>query len=113
MVNLIAIILVLVGSVIGALGALIIKKGTDKHSFFRLFRSKSLLFGFFVYALSTVFYVLALRMEELSIIYPLVSVTYIWTTLFSVRFLKEKMNKWKWISLIGIIIGVILIGIGS
>ncbi len=113
MVNLISIILVLVGSIVGALGALIIKKGTDKHSFIRLLRSKTLYIGFFIYGLSTIFYILALRIEELSIIYPLVSVTYIWTTLFSVKYLKEKMNKWKWISLIGIIIGVVLIGIGS
>ncbi|MEK6845568.1 MAG: EamA family transporter [Nanoarchaeota archaeon] len=105
--------LVLVGTVIGALGALILKKGTINRSFKELFVTPNLWAGLFLYGLSTLFYLLALRREEISVLYPLVSTSYIWITIFSVRFLGEKMNKWKYLALVGIITGVVLIGIGS
>ena len=113
MLKLIPVLLVLIGSLIGALGTLIIKRGTNKYRFFRLLKSKSLWIGLFLYGLSVIIYVLALSQEKLSVIYPIVSTTYIWTTLFSVKFLGEKMNKYKWLALIGIVVGVTLIGFGS
>jgi uncharacterized membrane protein len=105
--------LVLIGSFIGAVGSVVIKKGTNKYSLARLVTSSYLWVGLFLYGLSVVFYVIALRTEELSVVYPLVSTTYIWTTFFSVRFLSEKMNRYKWVGLLGIITGVIIIGFGS
>ena len=113
MVNLLVLVIVLVGSFIGAFGTLMIKKSTSHYPFLKLFKSSFLWLGFFFYGLSTLFYIFALRKEELSIIYPLVSTTYIWTTLFSVKYLKEEMDLWKWIGLSGIIIGVIFVGLGS
>lgn len=105
--------LVLVGTVIGALGALILKKGAVNHSLKELFFTSYLWSGLFLYGLSTLLYLLALRREEISVLYPLVSTSYIWITIFSVRFLGEKMNKWKYLALVGIITGVVLIGMGS
>ena len=113
MVNVLAIGLVLSGAFIGAFGTLMVKKSVDKHSFLRSLRSSLMWAGLIFYGISTLFYIVALRKEELSIIYPLVSTTYVWTTLFSVKFLKEEMNPWKWWGLSGIILGVILIGFGS
>ncbi len=113
MVNILAIGLVLIGAFIGAFGALMVKKSVDKHSFLHSLKSSLMWMGLFFYGISTLLYIMALRKEELSIIYPLVSTTYVWTTLFSVKFLKEEMNTWKWLGLSGIILGVILIGIGS
>ncbi|MBI4981107.1 EamA family transporter [Candidatus Woesearchaeota archaeon] len=113
MIDLWAIVLVLIATIIGAFGALLLKKSTDKYSFRKLLTSSLLITGLFLYGLSTILYVVALRREELSVLYPLVSTSYIWTTLLSVRFLGEKMNAWKYVGLVGIIIGVVLIGIGS
>ncbi|MBU0459587.1 MAG: EamA family transporter [Nanoarchaeota archaeon] len=113
MVEFIPLLLVLVGSFIGAIGTFIIKKGTNKHNFFRLWKSKYLWGGFVFYAVSVLLYIIALDQEELSVLYPLVSTAYIWTTLFSVKYLGEKMNNYKWLALVGIIIGISLIGIGS
>jgi len=108
-----SLMLVLIGSFLGAVGTLFIKKGTSACSFWKLWRTKYFWGGMFLYVFSTLFYVIALRSEELSVVYPLVSTTYIFTTYLSVKYLGEKMNKWKWIGLIGIIVGVVLIGIGS
>ncbi len=113
MLNIVAVTLVLLGSFIGAIGTLIVKKGTTAHSFFRLFTSVYLWLGLGLYGGATILYILALRQEELSVLYPLVSTTYIWATFFSVKFLGEKMNPWKWAGLAGIIVGVVLIGMGS
>jgi drug/metabolite transporter (DMT)-like permease len=113
MIDLWSIVLVLTATIIGAFGALLLKKGIDKYPFRELITSSLLIIGFLLYGLSTILYVVALRREELSVLYPLVSTSYIWTTLLSVKFLGEKMNKWKYIGLAGIVIGVILIGMGS
>ena len=112
MVDFLAVVLVLFGAFIGAFGTLMVKKSVDKYSFFSSLRGSLMWMGILFYGLSTLFYIVALRKEELSVIYPLVSTTYIWTTLFSVKFLKEEMNQWKWFGLAGIILGVILIGLG-
>jgi len=113
MLNLLSIVLVLVSSFIGACGNLFMKKATNKFSLLRIWRSSHIWLGLFFYAISVIFYVIALRGEELSVLYPLVSTTYIWITIFSVKFLGEKLNKWKLISLMGIVLGVTLIGLGS
>lgn len=101
------------GTAVGSYGILLLKKGISKLKFKELLLSKFLWCGGGLYGFSIIPYLVALRMGELSVVYPFVSTAYIWTMLFSVKFLGEKMNKWKWISLIGIIMGVVLIGLGS
>ena len=113
MVSFLPIFLVLIGSFIGSFGVLIAKKGRNKHCLINFLFTKYCCFGLLFYFSSVIFYVTALRMEQLSVVYPFVSTTFIWTTLFSVKFLKEKMNPFKWMALLGIIIGITLIGFGS
>jgi len=113
MVNFLSVGLVLIATFIGAIATLLIKKSTINKTWKKTLFSSLLWTGLFLYGLSVLIYFSVLRNEELSIIYPLVSTTYIWTTLFSVKFLKEKMDPWKWTALVGIIIGIVLIGIGS
>ncbi len=105
--------LIILGTVLAALGAFLIKKGTTQFSFLKLWKSFDLWWGLLLYGLSLLIYLFVLRGENLSFVYPLASIAYLWTTLLSVRYLGEKMNKYKWLGLIGIIIGVTFIGIGS
>jgi len=113
MISVFAIGLVLIGTLLGSVGTLLFKKGADRFNFKDLLQSTLFWVGLMFYGLSVLLYVVALRMGELSVVYPFVSTSYIWTMLFSVKILGEKMNKWKWISLVGIIIGVVLVGVGS
>lgn len=108
-----AILLVLLSSFTGAVSTLLIKKGTRDDSFFHLFRTKFLWVALVLYACGSLLYVLALRFGELSVLYPLVSTMYIWTTLFSVKYLQEKMNYLKWAGLAGILVGITFIALGS
>lgn len=113
MVNLTSLFLMIFGTMIGSVGALVIKKSSSGKKLFQMLNSKFLWLGFFLYGISTIFYVLALKKEQLSVIYPLASMSYLWVTLLSIKYLGEKMNKWKYLALLGIILGVVMIGIGS
>jgi len=107
--------LIIAGTVIGAFGAVYLKKGSAHLSrdFRDLSKNIELFFGVFMYGLSAVFYVAGVRGGELSVIYPLVATSYIWVSLLSVRMLGEKMNKYKWAGILLILLGVSVIGFGS
>jgi drug/metabolite transporter (DMT)-like permease len=113
MVKVAAIGLVIIATFIGGVAALLLKKATAGRGFKEMLWYWMLWLGLSLYGLSSVFYIWALTIEQLSVVYPLVSLSYFWTCFFSVRYLGEKMNAWKYISLIGIIIGIVCIGIGS
>ena len=113
MINLWILGLIVLGSFIGSLGNVFIKKGTSSHALFHLWRSPNIWWGMLLFIISTILYLVILPFVELSFVYPLSSLTYIWTTFLSLKFLGETMNKWKWMGLAGIIIGIILIGMGN
>ena len=110
-----AIMLVLLATLIGAFGPILLKKASAR----KLSRISSLIKNYYLfggvslYAIGTMMFIPALKGGDLSILYPFVSVTYIWVSLLSVKFLGEKMNKYKWIGITFIILGVTFIGIGS
>ena len=107
MINLFSVSLVLGGSIVTAFGALFIKRGMEQFSLRTIFKNQVLFSGILLYGISVIIYIIALRREELSVLFPLVSTTYIWSSLLATKFLKEKMNIWKWLSVMGIIIGAL------
>ena len=107
--------LVVAATVFAALGPVFLKKGAAKFKpkFKALVHNYNLMIGVMLYAVSTVFFIPALKGGELSVLYPLVSLSYVWVSLLSVKLLGEKMNKFKWLGVLLIIIGVSFIGFGS
>ena len=110
------VLFVTIASLIGAVGALFLKKGSKDFNIrvrirfiSEVLHNKSLLGGILLYVLSTVFFMMALRLGELSVVYPLTSLTYIFTTLLSMYFLKEHVNWYKWLGIACIIAGVIMV----
>lgn len=101
-------------SIVGALGALFFKKGSEKFSlsFSGIFRNKNLIIGVVLYAITTILFVFSLKGGELSILYPLVSTGYVWTAIFSYRFLGEGFNRYKLLGIALILIGVSIVAIG-
>ncbi len=103
---------ILAASIIGAGGALYLKKGSSRFSLkrpWRILTNPQLLLGLFLYAASAVFYLNALRGGEVSLVYPLVSVSYIWVLLLSVWLLKEKLTARKMLGVLIIIAGIVLL----
>jgi uncharacterized membrane protein len=107
-----AIVIVLISQMFAAVGALYLKKGSKnvhrRISSFLL--NRFVLIGLLLYGISAVMFVPALKYGELSVLYPLVSTTYIWATLLSMYVLGEKMNSSKWIGIGLILAGVVVIG---
>jgi len=110
-----AIGLVVLATLVSSLGPIFMKKGSKNFrlSFKALATNYNLMMGVFLYGASTIIFIPALRGGELSVLYPFVSLSYIWVSLLSVRLLDEKMNKLKWLGILLIIIGVSFIGFGS
>ena len=110
-----AIGLVILGTLIGAFGPIMLKIASTKKlsKIGSLLKNYHLFAGISLYGIGTLLFIPALKGGELSILYPFVSLTYIWVSLLSVKFLGEKMNKFKWLGIAFIIIGVTFIGIGS
>lgn len=67
------------------------------------------LLGFVMYALSTIFWLIALSKKELSFVYPFISLTYIIVLVLSSLVLKESMGVNKLVGTLIIIIGLIII----
>lgn len=108
-----AIGIVLFAQIIGAFGAVYLKKGSGNFHIKTIFANINFIIGVFCYGLATLLFIPALKYGELSVLYPLVSTVYIWVALISRIMLGEKLNMTKILGIGCIVIGVILIGIGS
>ena len=108
-----AMIAVAIATTIGSFGPLFLKKASNKFglNLDSLF-DKNLLLGIFFYGISTLMFIPLLKAGELSVLYPIVALAYVWVCLLSVKFLGEKMNPYKWAGIALIILGVVLIGFG-
>ena len=109
----IVILLALVSTLLGALGALMLKQGASilKFQIKVIIRNYNLWLGFLLYVFASIIFVYALKFGELSMIYPLTSLSYIWVTLLSVVLLKEEVRLKKWIGISLILVGVILLSL--
>ncbi len=110
-----SIILVLFGSFIGSFGAVFLKVGAEhmKGGLARLLTNYWLGVGIALYLLSSVFYMMGVSQGQLTVLYPMVSIGYIWAILWARLFFKEPFTKAKIGGLAMIIFGVALINFGN
>lgn len=108
-------VLVLIASFIGSFGAVMLKSGAQ-----RLSRGwQSILFnyhlaaGIALFVLSSAFYMLGVRNGELTILYPMVSLGYIWTLFWSRIFFGEPLTRSKFAGLALILVGIVFLGLGN
>lgn len=100
-------------TVLGAAAQILFKLGLKLMPQFTPLAALSnlpLMTGLTLYGASTVLLVLALREGELSLLYPVISLTYAWVTILSVLMLGEKMDVLKAAGVVVIIAGVALLG---
>ena len=102
-------------TIVGSLGALCFKLTSNnaRKNILCLLKEPTFHMGFFCYGLASLIYVFALRFGDLSSLYPVAGLSYIWVSLLSVKFLNEKMNGYKWVGIFLILLGVVFIGVGS
>jgi multidrug transporter EmrE-like cation transporter len=107
-----SIILVFACTIVGTLAQLLMKSGMEHFRLdpIALLTNVPLIAGYALYGVNTVMLVMALREGELSVLYPIIALTYVWVTLASYIRLHEAPNLYKNIGVTAIIIGVIVIG---
>ena len=105
------ILLTALAAFIGSIGQLEFKRGADNLQFDikLLLTNYHLILAIAVYCVSTVLYVYALNKEQLSILYPIIATSYVWTLMFSKIFLKEQVGLTSWAGVFFILLGVTLI----
>lgn len=106
-----AIVIVISAAVLGAFGQLCFKIGSDKLVFKikQLITNTFLMLGVVLYGIATVMFVIALKGGELSVLYPLIATSYIWTVILARKYLGENINIAKIIGILFIITGAIFI----
>jgi uncharacterized membrane protein len=109
------ILLVFLTTIFISIGQLLWKISTKQISFsiISLITNLPLIGGFVLFGLGALTLILALKQGELSIIYPFVSLSFIWVTLLSIIFLGEKFVPLQWLGLAIVVLGVILVARGA
>jgi drug/metabolite transporter (DMT)-like permease len=109
-----SILLVFVAGVVGSFAAVLLKMGATRLNGGLLsFLNPPLILGVALYLGSSVIYASGLRGGQLSVLYPMVSLGYIWTIVWARVFFKEAFTARKMAGLGLILLGVALVGLGE
>ncbi len=106
-------LMVLFASVIGSFGAVFLKLGAVRLTGIMSLLNWRLALGVGLYLGSSVAYALGIRHGQLSVLFPMVAVGYIWTLLWARLFFHERFTRTKLIGLSLVLVGVLLVGLGS
>lgn len=108
--------LVIVIGLIGGISPIYLKKGAEmmtRKDYSTIYKNYYLMISILIAGVTTVLFIIALKGGELSVLYPLVGLSYVWVCFYSKYMLNEEMNFLKWIGIGTIVVGVSLIGIGA
>jgi multidrug transporter EmrE-like cation transporter len=110
-----AMLWVLGGGIIGSFGAVGLKAGANRLQLTpaAILRNWRLLGGIFAYLLSSLLYMKGMAQGQLSVLYPLVAIANIWNLMWGRFLFHEAITRTKLLALALIILGVILIKLGS
>jgi multidrug transporter EmrE-like cation transporter len=72
-----------------------------------------LVLGYTAHSCNALLLILALKDGELSLLYPIIALTYVWVNLLSMYFFHEPMNVWKGVGIGLVIAGVSVMGWAS
>jgi multidrug transporter EmrE-like cation transporter len=100
-------------TILGAGAQILIKTGANALTgggVIAMLMSPHLLAGYCLYGLSTALLVLALRDGELSILYPVISLTFVWVTILSTMVFNEAITVFKVMGVSVIVAGVAVLG---
>ena len=106
-------LLVPFGSVVGSFGAVFLKLGAVRLTGVMSLLNWRLALGVGLYLASSVFYAFGIRHGQLSVLFPMVAVGYIWTLLWARLFFHERFTRSKLLGLGLVLGGVVLVGLGS
>ena len=100
-------------TLLGAAAQILLKTGANQlvhPSVLGIITNPSLIGGLSLYGVSTVLLVLALRDGELSLLYPVIALTYVWVTMLSFIVFHDRANPIKLVGIAIIVVGVAVLG---
>ena len=106
-------------TVLGAAAQILMKTGANHMGggapagILGLVTNLPLMAGYVLYGLSTVLLVLALKDGELSLLYPVIALTYVWVTVLSLLIFHDAVNPFRMLGIVIIVIGVGVLGRAS
>ncbi len=108
-------LLVFVASIIGSFASVLLKASSGRLEFTikALLTNWRLIGGACTYLLSSVFFVMGVKNGELSLLYPLVSLGYLWTMVWSRIFFGEPITRGKLAGVGLILCGIVLLGLAN
>ena len=115
-----SVLIVVACTVMGAFAQVLIKLGANHlahasllATFWSIFTVPTLFLGYCLYGIFAVLMVYALRHGELSILYPVIALTFVWVSILSTMVFHEAMNPMKIGGIAVIVAGVAVLGWGG
>jgi drug/metabolite transporter (DMT)-like permease len=107
--------LVLAASFIGSFGAVFLKSGAERlHRDLRtLLTNWRLAVGVCFFMASSLLYLKGIKQGELTVLYPMVSLGYVWTLFWSRLFFGEPFTRGKFAGLGLILAGIVFLAFGN
>ena len=107
--------LVLAASFVGSFGAVFLKSGALRleRNITSIVTNWRLAAGVVFFLLSSVLYIKGIKHGELTVLYPMVSLGYVWTLFWSRLFFGEPFTKQKFAGLALILVGIAMLGLGN
>ncbi|MEO7143836.1 MAG: hypothetical protein ABI165_10080 [Bryobacteraceae bacterium] len=69
--------------------------------------------GYALYGVSFILLTLALKHGDLSILYPVIALTFVWVSILSVLIFHDSMNAYKFAGIAAIVVGVSVVGLAG
>ena len=115
-----AIGIVFVQTLFGAVAQILLKAGTQQQHgdgladiVIGIFTNPQLFVGYTLYGVSALLMIAALKYGELSILYPVIAMTYVWVAILSVTIYGESVSLLRFSGLTSIVLGVAVLGRSS
>ncbi len=112
--------IVFLQTLLGAIAQILLKNGSQSQAgdgildiLIGIFSNPVMFAGYALYGLSALLMIAALKYGELSILYPIIAMTYVWVTILSVVMYSESMSLLKLTGLSSIVVGVGILGSSS
>jgi drug/metabolite transporter (DMT)-like permease len=108
-------LLVLGASFVGSFGAAFLQAGAERlhRDVWTLFTNWRLAVGVTFFVASSLLYLKGIKHGELTILYPMISLGYVWTLLWSRIFFHEPFTRNKFLGLGLIVTGIVFLALGT
>jgi len=107
--NTIPIIFTIASAFFVALSMVVLKKGAETLTLRNWFTHKTFIGGVALFGLANLMLIVVLRTNDVSVVFPLTSVQYVFGALISYYYLKERFNKLLVLGIAFIVLGSILV----